>query len=65
MDPEPNSTSDPGVKAEMPRYLSLLYEALSELQKEMPRDRSERDRAFAIAKTDLEKVIAYVGHYLV
>ncbi len=66
MNPEPtNQTPDPGVKAEMPRYFSLLYEALSEMQMAKPNDRSERDRMMAIAKTDLEKVIAYVAHYLV
>lgn len=47
-----------------PNYLVTLNIALEQMQAEKPMDRSEMDRRFAIAITDLEKLIAYAAVYM-
>ena len=42
-----------------------IDEALAQLRYARPDDRSELDRRYAIAITDLEKVRAYVSLYIV
>lgn len=40
--------------------LDYLEKAYSSLQEKKPNDRSERDRLYAIALTDIEKVMVWV-----
>lgn len=47
----------------MKEALSRLYEALNALRSNKPNDRSEQDRIWAIAITDLEKTIAFFEKY--
>lgn len=49
---------------EKPEFIALLEEALRKIEEEKPNDRSEVDRKYAIAKTDLEKLVAYCNFYL-
>ena len=49
---------------EKPAFIEELEKALEQLEKDKPNDRSEVDRKYAIAKTDLEKLIAYCNYYL-
>ena len=55
---------NPQLKTDMPAYLASLWQALSEIGLSKPNDRSEKDRMFAIAKTDLEKLISYCEYWL-
>lgn len=45
-------------------YTVLLFLAKDKLQEAKPNDRSERDRHYAVALTDIEKLIAYCSLYL-
>jgi hypothetical protein len=45
--------------------LGSLHAALSHLRVNKPGDRSELDRVYAVAITDLEKVVAYFQVYAV
>jgi len=45
--------------------IATIEQALTTLKQDKPNDRSEVDRRFAIAITDLEKVLAYVKVYIV
>lgn len=45
--------------------LDKLEEALAELRKEKPEERSEQARRYAVAITELEKVIAYFVTFVV
>jgi len=45
--------------------LRLLQEALEALQAAKPEERSEASRHYAVAITELEKVIAYFTTYVV
>lgn len=49
---------------EAPAFIGQLEKALEQLEKDKPNDRSEVDRMYAIAKTDLEKLIAFCNYYL-
>ena len=44
---------------------AAIHNAMQTLKDNKPNDRSERDRFFAIAITDMEKVFAYVKLYIV
>jgi len=45
--------------------IAALYEAHRELTECKPRDRSGRDRVYAVTKTRLEEVIAFFGYWVV
>ena len=49
---------------EKPVFIEELEKALEQLEEDKPNDRSEVDRKYAIAKTDLEKLIAFCNYYL-
>lgn len=51
-------------EAKQPEFIAMLEEALRKIEEEKPNDRSEKDRKYAIAKTDLEKLIAYCDYFL-
>lgn len=60
----PRALSQPGNSADA-QILSLLEMALGGMKAAKPNDRSERDRHYAVARTDLEKVIAYWERWIV
>lgn len=54
----PTALSQPGNSADA-QILSLLEMALGGMKAAKPNDRSEKDRHYAVVRTELEKVIAY------
>lgn len=49
--------------SETAKIVARLATALEQMRQAKPGDRSELDRRYAIAITDLEKVIAYMHTY--
>jgi hypothetical protein len=49
---------------ELSKSLQLMEEALAAMKAEKPEERSDRARAYAVAITELEKVIAYFKVYI-
>jgi hypothetical protein len=45
-------------------FLNKIEEAIRQAKAEKPNDRSDVDRRYAIAITELEKVKAFVAYYL-
>ena len=60
----PKEIVQPGDSADA-QILSMLEMALGRLNDAKPNDRSERDRHYAVLRTELEKVIAYCDHWIV
>ena len=50
--------TDQDVEFQLDVVLRLMSEA-------KPEDRSDKDRRYAVARTELEKVVAYFKHYII